>query len=388
MVTMRQPMPTTDLTWDHVAAWRARRHQLHERAPRDRMLALVDELCGVHAQVMSSAELTLWARIEALEPDAVAHALWEDRTLVKTWAMRGTLHLLPASDYAFWQAALSTQYVRFTKPSWSKASGLQPDELERLIDAVREALDGELLTREELAATVTRDSGDPALGEALRESWGSMLKPAAVRGALCFAPGDGQKVRFTRPDTWLGDHLGGDPHDPEAAAAEAARRYLGVHGPGTREDVARWWGVQPAPGGRMLKRLGDDVAEVTIEGQPYLALAADVDDLANAEPVDSVRLLPGFDQYVIAATRHAERLMPDGDLRPLVYRQQGWISAVLFVDGRIEGVWRYERKGKRLAVEIEPFPAIKLTKRVREAAEAEAERLAEFMGGGLSLTWI
>ena len=379
-------MAPPEISWDQVAAWRARRHGLHERAPAGRMLDVVDQLCGVHAQVMSSAELTLWARIEDLEPHAVATALWEDRTLVKTWAMRGTLHLLPARDYGFWQAAMSTQYVRFTKPSWSRASGLRPDELERLIEAVRHALDGDPLTRAELAEAVARDSGDPSLGEALRESWGSMLKPAAFLGALCFGPGQGQKVRFARPDRWLAGRLDADPPDPDDAAAEAARRYLAVHGPGTREDVARWWGVQPAPGGRMLKRLGNDVAEVRIDGEPHFALASDVAGLTEAKPVDSVRLLPGFDQYVIAATRHAERLMPPGDFRPLVYRSQGWISAVLFVDGRIDGVWRYERKGRRLAVEIEPFGA-KPPKRVREAAEAEAERLAAFMGGDLALRW-
>src|SRR4051794_16210392 len=116
---MRRPM---ELSWTDVAAWRARRHRLHERAPADAMLSVVDELCGVQAQVMSSAELTLWARLESLDPDAVSTALWEDRTLVKTWAMRGTLHLLPASDYAFWQAALSTQFARFLKPSWSRSA--------------------------------------------------------------------------------------------------------------------------------------------------------------------------------------------------------------------------------------------------------------------------
>jgi Winged helix DNA-binding domain len=57
------------------------------------MLDAVAELAGVHAQLMTSAELTLWARVEGLEPDAVRRALWEERTLVKTWAMRGTLHL-------------------------------------------------------------------------------------------------------------------------------------------------------------------------------------------------------------------------------------------------------------------------------------------------------
>ena len=112
---------------------------------------------------------------------------------------------------------------------------------------------------------------------------------------------------------------------------------------------------------------------------------ADVDEAAAAAPVESVRLLPGFDQYVIAATRHAAKLMP-GDFTPLVYRPQGWISAVLCVDGRLEGVWRYERKGRRLRVQIEPFTG-KVGKRVRSGAEAEAERLAAFMGGELELAW-
>jgi uncharacterized protein YcaQ len=376
-------MRAMELSWNDVANWRARRHHLHERAPAGSMLRVADELCGVHAQVMSSAELTLWARVEDLAPDAVQKALWEDRTLVKTWAMRGTLHLLPGGDYGLWQSALSTGYKRFTRPSWSKAAGVQPEELAQLIETVRQALDGEPLTREELADAAVRTSGSRHLGDKLRESWGSMLKPAAVRGALCFAPSDGQKVRFTQPDAWLADH--GPRPDPHEAEVEVARRYLAVHGPATREDLGRWWGVQPAPAGRLLAELGDAVTQVSVEGTPMWMQAADAADAAEAPAVGSVRLLPGFDQYVIAATRHVEQLLP-GDFRPLVYRPQGWISPVLCVNGRLEGVWRHERKGKRLEVEIRPFTG-RTTKRVRAAAEAEAERLAEFMGGELAVRW-
>ena len=75
-------------------AWRLRRHHLHEPAPAAAMLEVAAAICGLHAQLMSSAELTLWARVAGLEPDAVQRALWNDRSLVKTWAMRGTLHLL------------------------------------------------------------------------------------------------------------------------------------------------------------------------------------------------------------------------------------------------------------------------------------------------------
>ena len=97
------------LGWGQVAAWRAARHRLEERAPATAMLEVVAGIAGLHAQVMSSAELTLWARVEGPAPAAVRRALWEERSLVKTWAMRGTLHLLPAAELPLWQAALSTR---------------------------------------------------------------------------------------------------------------------------------------------------------------------------------------------------------------------------------------------------------------------------------------
>lgn len=89
------PPPAIRVTWAKVIAWRAARRGLDRLAPQSELLAVASRLCGLHAQFMSSAELTLWARVEDLDPTAVASALWQDRTLVKTWAMRGTLHLLP-----------------------------------------------------------------------------------------------------------------------------------------------------------------------------------------------------------------------------------------------------------------------------------------------------
>ena len=72
------------LTWDAVLAWRTARQGLVSRAPAGDVLAVVSRLCGVHAQVASSAELTLWARLDGLEPGTVDRLLWEERALVKT----------------------------------------------------------------------------------------------------------------------------------------------------------------------------------------------------------------------------------------------------------------------------------------------------------------
>src|ERR1700732_3952163 len=102
------------LTWAKAAAWRMRRHHLDRRAPAGSMLAVASRLCGLHAQVMSSAELTAWARVEDLDRRAVQRALWDDRTLVKTWAMRGTLHLLPADEYGMWLRVLALYDARRT----------------------------------------------------------------------------------------------------------------------------------------------------------------------------------------------------------------------------------------------------------------------------------
>jgi len=371
------------LTWPRIAAWRVQRHHLNERAPAGSMFAIASRLCGLHAQVLSSALLTLWARVEGLKRDAVQRALWEDRTLVKTWAMRGTLHLLPADDLPVWHAALSTSR-RYRKPGLWRRFGLTLEELDRLTEAIGDALDGSVMTREELAQKVGRITDSAKFSEKVAcGSWGTILKPAAMTGRLCFAPSAGQRVRFTRPGSWL---TGVGPQmDTETATMTVARRFLGAYGPATYDDLARWWGG----GGKTTARqwigaLGDEVSPVEVNGEQAWMLAADSREAAELSPPRSVRLIPAFDQYVIGASRHAERLLVGGS-RSRVYRPQGWISPVLLVNGFMQGVWRYEIKSSRVEVIIEPF--LKAPSWVRRGAKDEAERLASFLGCKLKLSW-
>ena len=341
---------------------------------------MVRDVAGLHAQVMSSAELTLWARVEGV--DELASALWEDRTLVKTWAMRGTLHLLPADELGVWVAAQSMLKPRHETGAWLRYHGLTADQAEAMLEAIPQALDGRMLTREELAVEVSRLTGVEALDGKLRGGFGDLLKPAAFRGELCFAPSEGRAVRFTRPDQWL-DSFSIPAMDD--AAAEVARRYLSAYGPASRETFARWFGSSsPAQSGKWLARLGDELAEVEVDGAPLLMLAADVEECAAAAGDGAVRLLPAFDHYVVAAPRDVDTVLPAAS-RDAVYRAQGWISPVLLVDGRIRGVWSSERFGSGVAVEIAPFSRV--SRAVKAGAKVEAEALAAFMGGELKLTW-
>jgi hypothetical protein len=331
---------------------------------------------------MTSAELTLWARVEDLEPGMVGEVLWEHRSLVKTWAMRGTLHLLRADELPTWVAAQGVLKPRHHAKSWQKYYGLTYEEAEAMLAAIPEALDGRMLTREELAQEVGRILGSEEIGGKLRDGFGVLLKPSAFRGDLLFAPSVGRNVRFARPDQWLS---GWEPAETEVAAREVVRRYLAAYGPATREEFARWFGMSsPAQAGRLIESLGEEVVLVEVEGSHAWMLAEHVPEVEKVESSGVMRLLPAFDHYVVAAPRDRDAVLPEA-LKSRVYRPQGWLSPVLSVDGRMEGLWRHKRKGDRLVVEIEPFT--EQPEWVRRAAEEEAERLARFLGGELEFVW-
>jgi Winged helix DNA-binding domain len=112
----------TGLTWDQVRRWRVARQRLDRRVPRRRLLEVVRDVCGVHAQVQSSAELQVWARVNGVTADDVRSALWKERTLVRSWAMRGTLHLFTAEDWPVYAAALGT-HDRWWKGAWLRMIG-------------------------------------------------------------------------------------------------------------------------------------------------------------------------------------------------------------------------------------------------------------------------
>ena len=337
-------------------------------------------MCGLHAQVMSSAELTAWARIDGLGKDAVSKQLWNKRGLVKSWTLRGTLHLMPASEYDLWIGALAN-YKHYHRVAWLKFFGVTAKELDKVLDAVGDVLGEEPITREELATAVEKKVRSKKLGETLRSGWGSLLKPASFQGKLCYGPSQGQNVTFIGPEAWLGRKL--DIPDPEDALQEVARKFALLNGPVSREELSRWWyGVSPAQAGKLLESLPGFVP-VDVEGQTRYLAAKDVDGALKADARKEVHLLPAFDQYVVMSPRDPAVLDPK--MKARVFRKSAWLSPVMLVDGRIEGVWWWEKKGKNLSLRFEPFS--KQPAWVKKAAGVEAKRLAAFIGGDLEIAW-
>jgi Winged helix DNA-binding domain len=368
-----------EASWEQALAWRMSRQHLVDRASATDVVAVVERMCGLHAQVMSSVELALAARIDGLTRAAVQEALWQQRTLVKLWAMRGTLHVLPAADLGLWLGGLSTYAT-----GWPMYGMADPIRLE-LADLVGRVLRDNVLTRAELAAAVGTLSGSAETGALVHGSWGGFLKPASFLGQLCFGPGDGQRVRFANPHTWLPARP--VPVDADHALAEIARRFLSAHGPAGPVDLAAWFGVNKALVQPVLAALGDAATQVRIDGRTYWMLADDLPDLQATAPTNVVRLLPGFDQWVVCATRRdGGRARPgpgepalDPAYRKRIYRMQGWVSPVVLVNGRMAGVWRHERRGRQIRIEVEPF--CRLPRWTRQPIKDESDRIVAFLSG-------
>jgi hypothetical protein len=236
--------------------------------------------------------------------------------LVKNWAMRGTLHLLPTSELP-----LSTSRRYRSHGLWRRF-GLTLDQLDSLTHAIGIALGGCVMTREELAQNVGQITGSKKFaGKLAYGSWGTILKPAAMTGRLCFGPSIGQRVRFTRPGSWVA--AAAAPMDPRAATLTVTRRFLSAYGSATCHDLARWWGGCGIVAARQwIAALGEKVSSVDLNGAQAWMLAGDAREARELSPERSVRLIPAFDQYVIGASGHAEHLLPGG-LRSRVYRPQG-----------------------------------------------------------------
>lgn len=364
-----------ELTWPQVHAFRLDRHHLSAKAPKKDLAKVVGDIGGAQAQVMSAAELQIAARVECSVED-VRKALWSDRKLVKTWLMRGTLHLARAEDLPFYTAAMSRRWIRVSK-TWLNFWNITEPELWQLVDSIGAALDGTPISREELIAKVARGKSQE-MHEALRSGWGGMLKPAARNGRLCFGPNRGQSVTFVSPRDWLPSWK---DVDPEAAIVEMARRYLRAYGPATKNDFTRWWGAWPGVGNAAWSALGGELAPVSVEGVRAEILAADLETLRRARAGRSVRLLPNFDPYLMGYASRDHLF--DKVHSPKVSRTAGWISAVVLVDGRVEGTWTYTVSKGVLRVSVAPFKRLdakvvsEIRKRAGEVARAIGALKAE-----------
>ena len=365
------------LTWNQVLRHRFARHSLIDPAPATHIVQVVKRVGGIHAQVMGAAELSISARIPAATQADVRAELWERRRLIKTYGPRGTLHLLAADELPLWMAALRAR-IDSPQTHWYASTGWSSRQAQAVVQAISDALDGRCLTREELAQDVVARVGRWA-EKPLASMWGDPASAwAAYTGKLCFGPARGSRVTFVRADQWVGRW---NEVDPSEALVEICRRYLAAFGPARPQDFAEWFGLQPEHARTVFEALGDELQAVNLEGHHAWRLASDARDLiALGQP--SLRLVPQYDSYIMGC-RERDRYLPEKARARIATHARGRFEGPaamswMLVDGVVAGTWERRKQGKRIEMQVEPL--IRLTTALRRQLEAEAERIARFLG--------
>ncbi len=358
------------LSHDQVRLLRLRAQRLTPK-PRDMtsgVAHLVKELCGIQAQDARAATLALRVRSAGLIAADVERARVQERTIIRTWGQRGTLHLLATEDLGWLLPLFGPVFIAGSRRRRAEL-GLDEDTCTRGIRVIRDVLASHgPLTRAELVEQLAIH-GIRIEGQARPH----LLSRAALEGIICLGPDRGTEPTYVLLSDWVDP---GHALPQEAAFVELARRYLGAYGPATPEDMATWSGMPISSIRAAWRHIADQLMEVEIGGATAWMLKTRAVWLDEPPIPDRVVcLLPGFDIYLLGyqnrdlavPRQHAKRINAGG----------GILHPVLLVDGRAIGIWKSQRKKNHLDVVVEPFD--QLAPEVYPGLEVEVTDLARFL---------
>jgi hypothetical protein len=305
--------------------------------------------CGLQAQDIFAGTLGVRSRTAGAVLADVEQARFEARSVVWTWAMRGTLHLVAADDLDWLLAAVGPPMIAAAKSRRAEL-GLDETTYRQALRVVRDHLLAYgPATRDELGGSLA-SAGLPSGYSAER----ILLHRAALEGRVCMGPDRGHIPTFVLLEDWLGRPL--EARDAEGALAALAARYLAAYAPASLHDFATWSGLPM----KALRPAWDiattSAVEVSIDRRPAWASPDALDVLAGLELAPQpVHLLPPFDTYLLG--HRDRRLVADARYEATV-KGGGMLRAVVLVDGFVAGTWRPNRQGKRVAIEVQAFETL------------------------------
>lgn len=332
--------------------------------------AVARGIAGAQAQDKRAGLLHFRARARRLTAAAVERARVEDRSLVRGWLMRGTVHLVAIEDYP-WMASLFCEATARQSRRRLGQLGVDARDQERGIAIIRDALGADgLLTRSALVDRLERTR--IAVSSEIRVH---LMRVTVCEGIACIGPDQGSHGTLVATADWLGEI---SPPDRDLALAELARRHLRAFGPASERDLAKWSGLGLRDCRRGLERIAGELAEVG--GVERLVTLRGASPRAPRSPL--VRLLGAYDTYLMGYAERAHAIDAAGERR--VLPGGGVLRPTICVDGRLVGLWSSKRTGRRLEIAIEPFEL--LDDEVLAAIEAEAADIGRFEGFEAALT--
>ena len=302
-------------------------------------------------------------------PDATEPSVEEAfarRKIVRTWMMRGTLHVVAAADVRWMLILLSPRIIANAAP---RCRQLQLDDkiFGRCRKLFAQALKGDRqLTRDAMLELLEHEGISTAGQRGYHILW-----RMAQEGLICFGARSGKEHTFALLDDWVKP---AKPMAREAALAELARRFFTGHGPATLADFVGWSGLKVAEARAGLDAIATKLSRQDIDGVTCW-MPSNVPEPKTSSQL--VHLLPGFDEYLLGYkdrravldARHAPKIVPGGN---------GMFLPTLIINGRVAGTWKRAFKKKSVVMAVSLFTALK--KAEKESLAMAVERYGKFVG--------
>lgn len=329
-----------------------------------------------HTHLKTPAEVTAW--LGAMQGQDYVGALWAvglrlphatntqieqailDETIIRTWVMRGTLHLVAAED-ARWMVELLAARVLSKMAARHRELEIDAAVTKQSNDLLAHTLrDRKQHTRKELFAVL-----EAAEISTKGQRGVHLLQCASYAGLIC------QGVQRRNDPTFMALHTNGRKLTRDESVVELVRRYFTSHGPSTEQEFASWSGLTLTDTRAGLDAIKSDLVSEKIDGQTYWQPPT-----SPKNPSHSVYLLPGFDEYILGYRDRSAVLEPQyNDL--ICPGGNGVFKPTIISDGQVVGTWKRAVKKGGLVIEAEPFTS--LTAAETEAFQAAAQRYAVFM---------
>ena len=329
----------------------------HLFAPAWDELTVLRGLCGLQAQFYGNCLHALRLRCGHAPDEALLRS-----SAVKTWTLRGTLHLIALDDLPLFLYDGRSHFLRpcDTMADDDRLSAARKRELAAVIlDAAAQGC-GE---REELRR-LCREAGMTAREEeSAFDAWGGLLRALCESGALCHVA---QQKKAFRPCPPFA------PMEKSDALRALMRRYLTNYGPVTVQDAAYFFALPQRELLPIIEAISPQ--EFSCKGKIFYSLG----DTDVSGDLSCCRFLAGFDPLMLGYEKHANPFLPEEALRG-VFTLAGIVRPSILLDGRIIGVW----KRRERAVELTSLTSLQALQRKR----IEAEALQLFGDGVSKLVW-
>ncbi|MGA8219104.1 MAG: winged helix DNA-binding domain-containing protein [Solirubrobacterales bacterium] len=359
-------MPARAIDPARLARLRAATQLLHRPASSKDPAEIARAIAGAQAQDVYAGPLTFRSRSGKLTAADISRARTEQRSLLRTWVMRTTIHLIPTEDAGWWLPLYEPGIERWSRRRLEQLRMPKAKQDRALRVAARVLADEGPLTRSEVRDRIE------AAGVGLNTQTGMHIAlTAVVSGIACLGPDKGKSACLIRREDWLGKP---PPFDRGRALAELARRYLRAFAPATDRDFAYWSGLPLRDVRAGLESISGEIEEVRVGEETMLAPR---DALPRLPATGQVRMLGNFDTYLLGwkdrsfsvTGEHALHVKEGGG---------GWIRPVIVEDGVVVGGWRSARQGARLEITLN-LPKDE-RERLRRKLDAEIADIARFEG--------